>query len=748
MSLKFSYDNLDSFLDANSEEPNRQTTLEDTLDNTDDFWGETAGGDDALENFLNDDKGGNYPEIGFITTDDQQMWVDDALEAAGGFGLYQRRLTWLMGAVLVICSMNISISIFAEVQAPEDCDDRHNCEYTYGEKSTVAAEFELTGDDSWMASFCTYAFLFGWMLGQLLFGSLTDAKGRHMALLTGLVVVVLGNLAALSAQAFAWYVGARFILAIGVGGCALAAWLTALEFWNPTSRARASVLLHCGYPVGGVLIVLIALLSRTNWRLMYSFVMIPSFGILVGLCCLRLAPDQTPHWLASQGQQQVAAEVIEDVGRANKRPVSGDLAGRQREGDMLRPVVMGDDDLPIVKLFTVSPKCRLVLVALSFYFFNIGFLEFGVSAHGGAVSGSDMVDNATDKDELSGETYLRVFLSSVMKCLAFLSSLLVLLVCRRQPRLAALWLGAGAGTVCLLGAVAGVRPAILEATGLTAKILTAAAIPPALLYACQLIPTAVRASGVGVIMTSLVFGLSLGPGVVIFQDAQSAMAVIGMLMLVGALTFLRLPAGCGQLPDTFGQFERMVEAERCAQEESGGSNDDDDDGASDAGDLESGGNDDGGVELVVRGSTGAHEGPDSHSSQQNNPSRTVPAVPPALASVEEDEGDTSSKKQGKQKKAKKSKEEKKKKKKEKKEKHSKHRSSGSIDSSPAETAMLLGPSHLAGSTDSPGPGSPALAPQAHTHSHTHGHTHQDGPGGSFRGSATESSVHDDEFEAL
>jgi MFS family permease len=118
-------------------------------------------------------------------------------------------------------------------------------------------------------SYIIASFLFGWMLGGILLGIMSDKFGRVKALAISIAILSLFSAAAGMSQTVWQLALLRFFVGVGVGGAMLGCSIFLSETWPSRSRAVALGAMIASYQVGVLLSALIAQLLP-NWRLAFS----------------------------------------------------------------------------------------------------------------------------------------------------------------------------------------------------------------------------------------------------------------------------------------------------------------------------------------------------------------------------------------------------------------------------------------------------------------------------------------------
>ncbi|WP_081195708.1 multidrug effflux MFS transporter [Halomonas sp. BC1] len=138
-------------------------------------------------------------------------------------------------------------------------------------------------------------FLFGFALGQLCFGPLSDRMGRKPVLLSGLVVFILASLMITTADSLASLLAWRFVQALGGGACVVNSAAIVRDCFSGREAARVMstmamimMLAPLVAPAVGSLLLYIA-----GWWLIFVFLAVYA-GFLLWLLGTRLPETRAP----------------------------------------------------------------------------------------------------------------------------------------------------------------------------------------------------------------------------------------------------------------------------------------------------------------------------------------------------------------------------------------------------------------------------------------------------------------------
>lgn len=219
--------------------------------------------------------------------------IEQALDAAG-FGPFQIKL-------FVLCGLGWSADV-GEIRLIGFLLDGHTL------------EFELSPSEKWVLS---AIFFVGMFLGAWLWGIVADRCGRkHAFTATCCLTFTFGSGSALANSATALAM-CRFAVGLGLGGNLAVDFSMFLEYLPSEYRGRATVWLTGWSAVGNI------------WASALAWAVIPSYGWrpYVVLCAapllpamiLRLGVKESPRYLLISGRPAEAAEVIVDIARGNGR---------------------------------------------------------------------------------------------------------------------------------------------------------------------------------------------------------------------------------------------------------------------------------------------------------------------------------------------------------------------------------------------------------------------------------------------
>ncbi|MFP3569871.1 Bcr/CflA family multidrug efflux MFS transporter [Paraburkholderia sp. SIMBA_030] len=139
------------------------------------------------------------------------------------------------------------------------------------------------------------SFMFGFSIGMLLYGPLSDTYGRRPVLLGGIVMYALASVACALSFSIGSLVTFRFVQALGAGAASVLARAIARDAHGPSDAARVLSMLAIVTSIGPLLAPLIGgqLLLLGGWRVV--FVVLTLFGAVCAVTAFLKVPETWPR---------------------------------------------------------------------------------------------------------------------------------------------------------------------------------------------------------------------------------------------------------------------------------------------------------------------------------------------------------------------------------------------------------------------------------------------------------------------
>lgn len=207
------------------------------------------------------------------------------------------------------------------------------------------------------AGFMASAALFGVMIGAMFFGTLADRVGRPRMLVICIALFSIFTAATGLARDPVTFCVIRFVAGLGIGGVLPICAAQMGEFAPTAIRARLVAFVFAGYPVGGVLVALVAkqLIVEHGWPSVFYVAGAP---LLLIPFILKTMPDSVP-FLIRKGRdaelRAIAAKVMPGVAISAHTQFEVSQVDRQSKA-------------PIAALFQNQRGLSTVMIWLAFFF--------------------------------------------------------------------------------------------------------------------------------------------------------------------------------------------------------------------------------------------------------------------------------------------------------------------------------------------------------------------------------------------
>ncbi|XP_014331990.2 solute carrier family 22 member 16 isoform X1 [Bos indicus] len=462
--------------------------------------------------------------------------------------LFQDLSTWQLEDIWTQFSVGREDRILVQLQDGEiweltSCqrfrrDDQSSLDYEYsGQKSsfpcldgyiydrskwlsTVVTQWDLVCNREWFGRLIQPTFMFGVLLGAVIFGYLSDRAGRRLVLWASSTGVFLFGIAAAFTFDYYSFIVARFLLAISGSGYLVVVFVYVTEFVGMKSRTWASIHLHSFFAFGTMVVALTGYFVRTWW--IYQIVL-SSVTVPFVLCCWML--PETPFWLISGGKYEEAQKVIDTMAKWNRtRPCKlSEILSLDHDGSAGNKPSQVEKHTLSELFYDWSIGTRTLILWLIWFTGCLGFYTFSLnSVH------------------LGGSEYLNLFLMGVVEIPAYV------LVCLGMDRVGRrniliFSLLSSAVTSGVIMVIPKDYHVWLVVASMAGKFFIGAAFGLIYLYTAELYPTIVRSLAVGSGSTVGRVGSIVAPLCIYLSSVWIFMPqlLVGTLALVsGVLTFL------------------------------------------------------------------------------------------------------------------------------------------------------------------------------------------------------------------
>ncbi|XP_054879707.1 solute carrier family 22 member 15-like [Poeciliopsis prolifica] len=440
------------------------------------------------------------------------MDIETAFHTVGEFGPYQKRAVTVLSVFQVYMACQSMLIVLVGYTPEYRVEKQDGGQSGHRELQqhviftedvdSIVTEWVLIRQQAYKVSLAGSLFFTGLLVGNVVFGPLSDRIGRRPVYLTGLFFeVMFGYLTAL-APSYEVFAASRLLVGLMNGGIGLVCFVLTQEYVGKSYWAMTGTLTSMIFAVGIALFGALGYFVRP-WR---TLAMVAnSSGVLFFLLSVSL--PESPRWLYSQGQTERAEEVLRYMAVRNGSNATNlvlQRVGAAKPGGPLRR--RGG-----VLQLAVHPVLRLRTMVLMYVWYCCSLVYYGLTLGASATSGSRFVTVAM---------YGLVELPAYPLCIYFINKSWA---GRRKSMSSFLFL---AGCACLCTTLIPENSgSLLSITSLAllGKLMVSAAFNIAYVYTSELYPTVIRNAGLGVCSMSCRVGGILAPFVPSMRALHASM---------------------------------------------------------------------------------------------------------------------------------------------------------------------------------------------------------------------------------
>ncbi|CAF1264627.1 unnamed protein product [Adineta steineri] len=256
---------------------------------------------------------------------------------------------------------------------------------TYYE-STLVEEWFMVCSRVSLKSFAQIIFFFGYMVGSIVFGILSDKFGRRPVMGASFIVITLAAfMCALAPHpkltfeiSYAFFILGRFLLACGTRGVALTGFVIGAEIVGPKQRLFTGIVIEYFFAGGELILLGFAYLIRT-WRSLNMALAIISIPFLLFYFIL----PESPRWLISNGHYEHAERILRRIGKRNKKNFDSVAYQKLIQTEQKLKALNPHTKHGLRSLFR-SKIMIIIAINMSFQWFVQNLVFYGVSQNTGA----------------------------------------------------------------------------------------------------------------------------------------------------------------------------------------------------------------------------------------------------------------------------------------------------------------------------------------------------------------------------
>ncbi|XP_051954981.1 solute carrier family 22 member 6-A-like [Xyrauchen texanus] len=407
--------------------------------------------------------------------------------------------------------------------------------------STVATEWDLVCENATLNNIGSSIYMFGLLVGAVLFGALADKYGRRMIILIGLAVQAIFGVGAAFAPNFYIYVLLRFVVGMTVSAVIMNAFVLGTEWTGPKERMLAGVITDYFFGFGYILLAGVAYLIR-DWRKLQLAISAPGFLFLFYIWVL----PKSARWLMANQKHEQALDLIRKAALINGKPLDDDdmeLCKSTKNSEKLQDL----RKYTVIDLVRTPTMRKQSLILFYLWFVNV-LVYYGLSL------------NISD---FGMNIYLTQMIFGLVEMPARTITLFTLNRSRRISQLAFLAVG---GMACLLTIFIPDDLSIVRTIlAMVGKFGITASLSIVYIYSAEVFPTVIRQNGIGMGSMCARAGGVIAPIIYLLRNISrhAPMVVFGLCPLIGAALTMFLPETAHTpLPDTIEDVERTSASAR------------------------------------------------------------------------------------------------------------------------------------------------------------------------------------------
>ncbi|XP_054654867.1 solute carrier family 22 member 15 isoform X3 [Dunckerocampus dactyliophorus] len=427
------------------------------------------------------------------------MDLEEAFQVVGEFGAYQKRAvcTLALTQLYMACQSMLMVLVGATPESEKQQEDRLQSSVALsGHVDSIVTEWLLVKEQAYKVSLAGSLFFAGLLLGNIIFGPLSDKIGRRPVYLAGLLFEVLFGYMTAAAHSYELFATSRLLVGLMNGGIGLVCFVLTQEYVGKSYWAMTGTLTSMTFAVGIALFGALGYIIRP-WR---TLAMVAnSSGVLCFLLSVTL--PESPRWLYCQNHTERAEEVLRYMALMNGSPAPNLTLRR------VGSAKGGSDRSAGVLQLVTHPVLRFRTVVLMYVWYVCSLVYYGLTLGASQTSGSRYVNVAM---------YGLVELPAYPLCVYFINKHWA---GRKKSMSTFLCLGACA-CLCTIFIPESAEMSLGVTLALLGKLMVSAAFNIAYVYTSELYPTVVRNAGLGVCSMSCRVGGILAP----FVPATRALA--------------------------------------------------------------------------------------------------------------------------------------------------------------------------------------------------------------------------------